>query len=113
MIDKQKLHHAAATLFGEWRICAHAHSFAHVLGAGNLRTRHPVDHWFTVSAELRPAIGPEFRHAHLNQTHSAIARRTQLFVIAITRHVTAGLRARLDHTRAFRKLTPHAIDLDV
>src|SRR5437588_11560458 len=29
------------------------------------------------------------------------------------RHITAGLLARLDHARAFRKLAPYAIDLDI
>ncbi len=34
-------------------------------------------------------------------------------MIAITRHVAAGLLAGLDQARAFRELLPDAVDLDV
>src|ERR1043166_7541177 len=113
MIDDQKFHHSALTFLHQRRVRAHAHAFAHFLRAGNLRTRHPVDDWFAVLAQLRSAVRAEPRHSHFNQTHPAIARRAELLVIAITRHKNAGLRARLDHPRAFRKLKPRAINLDV
>src|SRR6266566_1211081 len=84
-----------------------------ILSTGNLRSRHPVDHGFSVSVQLRFTIGAESWKSHFDQTHSAIARRAELLVITVSRHITAGLFARLDHTRAFRELMPHAIDLDV
>src|SRR5581483_5216347 len=113
MIDEQKFHHAAAAFFDQRRSRAHAHPFGHILRATNLRTWHPIDRRFAIAAELWFAIRPHLRHAHLDQTHSAIARRAELLVIAIARHVFARLLARFDHTRAFRKLMPDAVDLDV
>ena len=113
MIDEQKLHHSALAFLHQWRIRAHAHPFAHFLRARDLRTRHPVDHWFAVRAQLWFAVGPESRHGHLDQTHPAIARRAELLVITIARHKNSSLRARLNHARALRKLMPHAVDLDV
>src|SRR5437588_4228664 len=113
MIDEEELHHAALAFFRQRRICAHAHSLGDILRARNLWARHPIDYGFAVGAELRFAIGSESRHAHLNQTHPAIAGGAEFFVITITRHITAGLLARLDHARAFRELAPHAIDLDI
>ena len=113
MIDEQKFHHAPPAFLHQRRIGAHAHAFGDILRAGNLRTRHPVDHRLAVGAELRFAIRPHLRHSHFDQAHPAIARRAELLVITIARHVTAGLLARLDHARAFWELMPHAIDLDV
>ena len=73
MIDEEELHHAALAFFHQRRTCAHAHSLSDILRARNLRARHPIDNGFAVGAELGFAIGSEFRHAHLNQTHPAIA----------------------------------------
>src|SRR4029077_16058050 len=113
MVDQQKFHHALAALLRQRRIRAHAHSFSHILGAGNLRTWHPIDDRFAIGTELRFTVRADPRHSHLDQTHSAIAGRTEFFVITIARHVGAYLRARFDHARALRKLIPRAIDLDV
>src|SRR3984893_17174814 len=113
MIDEQKLHHALAALLRQRRIGSDSHAFAHILRAGNLRTRHPIDHGLSVGAEFRFAIRPHFRQAHFDQAHTAVAGRAELFVIAITRDVTAGLFAGLDHARPLWKLMPDAIDLDV
>src|SRR5580700_12011984 len=113
MIDEQKFHDPAPAFLDQRRIRAHAHAIADVLRARNLRTRDPVDDRHSIDAKLRFAIGSELGHAHLDQTHPAIAGRAEFFVIAVTRNKNAGLRAGLDHPRAFRKLMPHAIDLDV
>src|SRR4051812_12839104 len=75
MIDEKEFHYAFATLLRQRRIGPNAHSVADVLGAGNLRARHPVDDRFAVSAELRLAIRPHLRQSHFDQAHSAIARR--------------------------------------
>src|SRR4029077_13688224 len=67
MIDKQKLHHPALAFLDQRRICPYAHTVGDILGAGDLGTRHPIDHWFAVGAELRFAIRAHFRHADLDQ----------------------------------------------
>ena len=113
MIDEEKFHHALAAFLDERRIGANAHPFGDVLRAGNLRARHPVDDRFPVGAEFRFAVGPHLRQPHFDQTHPAIARRAEFLVIAISRHVAARLLARFDHSRPFRELVPHAVDLDV
>src|SRR5437879_13793708 len=111
MIDEKKFHHTALAFLHQRGIRAHAHSFRDVLRARNLRTRHPVDHWLTVRAEFWLAIGTEFWKSHFDQAHSAITRRTELLVITVARHITAGLLTRFDDARAFRELIPLAIDL--
>src|SRR5439155_19627174 len=113
MIDEKKFHHAALAFLHQRRIRAHAHSFGDVLRARNLRTRQPVDHWLTIRAEFWLAIGTEFWKSHFDQAHSAITRRTELLMITVARHITAGLLTRFDYARAFRELMLHAIDLDV
>src|SRR6266480_340053 len=113
MIDKQKFHHTVLTLFHQWRIRAHAHAVDDVLGARNLRARHPVNDRHAVGTKLRLAVGTHFGHTHFDQTHPAIPRRTEFLVITVTRHVTTSLFAGLDQSRALRKLVPHAVDLDV
>ena len=113
MIDEKKFHHTALAFLHQRGIRAHAHSFGDVLRARNLRTRHPVDRWLTIRAEFWLAIGTEFWKSHFDQAHSAITRRTELLMITVARHITAGLLTRFDDARAFRELMPHAIDLDV
>ena len=113
MIDKQEFHHTALTLLHQRRIGTNRHAFGYVLGTGDLRTRNPVDDRFAVGAELWFAIRAEPREAHFDQTHPTIARRAQLFVITITRHITSSLLARLYHAHAFRKLMPDTVNLDV
>ena len=73
MIDKEKFHHTALTFLHQRRIGANGHAFGHILGAGNLRTRHPIDNRFAISAELGFAIWAEPREPHFDQTHPAIA----------------------------------------
>jgi hypothetical protein len=113
MINKEEFHHTALTFLHYRRVGANSHPFGHILGAGNLRTRYPVNDRFAVGAELRFAIRAEPREAHFDQAHSAIAGRTELLVVAVARNENANLSARLDHARAFRKLMPHAVNLDV
>jgi hypothetical protein len=78
-----------------------------------LRARHPVDDRPPVGVKLRLAIGSEPWKSHFDQTHPAIARRAKLFVIAISRHENPNLLARLDHSRALRKLMPDPVNLDI
>src|SRR2546423_9534275 len=113
MIDEEKLHDALAAFLRERRIRPNAHSFAYILRAGNLRARHPIDDWFSVRAELRFAIRPHLWQPHFDEAHPAIARRAKLLVIAIPRHIAAGLFARLDHPRPLREFMPRPVDLDV
>src|SRR6266542_1169932 len=113
MIDEEKFHYTALTFLYQRRIGASRHAFGYVLGAGNLRTRYPVYDRFAVGTELRFAIRAEPREAHFDQAHPAVAGRTELFVIAVARHITAGFLACLDHACAFRKLMPHTVDLDI
>src|SRR6266513_2450697 len=113
MINKEEFHHTELTFLYDRRVGANRHAFGHILSAGNLRTGYPVGDRFAVGAELRLAIGAKPREAHFDQAHSAIARRTELLVVAVARHENANLRARFDHARAFRKLMPDAINLDV
>ena len=113
MIDEQKFHYPALAFLHQGRVRANGYPFCHVLCAANLRTRHPVDDRFAISAELRLAIRPKPRKAHFDQAHPAIARRAKLFVIAIPRHENANLFARLNHARALRKLMPDPVNLDV
>ena len=113
MIDQEKFHDALAAFLGERRIGPNAHPFAHVLRAGNLRTRHPVDDRFAIGAELGFPVRPHFWKSHFDQAHPAVPRRAEFLVVAIARDVAAGFLARLDHASAFRKLKPDAVDLDV
>jgi hypothetical protein len=113
MINKEEFHHAPLAFLHQRRICAYAYSLGDILRAGNLRAGHPVDQGFAVSAQFRFTIGTKSWESHFDQTHSAIARGTELLVITIARHITAGLLACLDHARAFWELMPHAIDLDI
>src|SRR5947208_446115 len=113
MIDEEKFHHAALTLFHQRRISADGHAVGHILRAGNLWTRYPVDDRFAIGAEFRFAIRAEPWESHFDQTHPAIPRRRELLVVTIARHITPGLLARLDHARPLRKLTPLAVDLNV
>src|SRR5437867_4208360 len=113
MINEEEFHHAALALLYQWRICPYAYSFGHILCAGNLRARQPIDQWLAVSAQFRFTIWTESREPHFDQTHSAIAWGTELPVITVTRHITPGLLARLDHASAFWELMPHSINLDV
>src|SRR5215470_805370 len=100
MINEKKFHHAALAFLHQRRIGPNPHSFGDILRAGNLRSGHPVDDWFVVSSKLWFTIRSESWKAHLDQAHPAIARRTELVVIAIAWHITAGLFARLDHAGA-------------
>jgi hypothetical protein len=54
-----------------------------------------------------------FRHAHLDEAHPAIARRTQLRMITVVRDKFPGLAACFNDARALRELMPDAIDLYV
>src|SRR5256714_11747104 len=72
MIDEEKFHHAFSAFLGERRIGADSHPFAHILRAGNLWARHPVDYRFAVRSELRFAVRPHFRESHFDEAHSAI-----------------------------------------
>ena len=113
MIDEKKFHHTTPAFLDQRRHRPHAHPFGDILCAGNLRARHPVDNRFAIGAEIRLAIGAHFREAHFDQAHSAIAGRRKFLVIAIARHIATGLLASFDQARAFWKLPPNAIDLDV
>src|ERR1051326_3578443 len=104
MVNEQKLHHASATFLRQRRICADAHSLRNVLRATNLRTRHPVDNRLAVRAEIRFPVRTHSWHPHLDQTHSTVARRTEFFVITISRHVRAGFGARSDTPRPRGKM---------
>src|SRR5207244_9577559 len=106
--DEEKFHHTGLSLRCLRRVGASRHAFGYVLGAGNLRTRYPVDDRFAVGTELGFAIRAEPREAHFDQTHPAVAGRAKLFVIAVARHITAGLLACLDHACAVRMLVPYA-----
>src|SRR5436190_4975966 len=113
VINEKEFHHSALAFLHQRRICAHPHSFSDILRARDLRARYPVDHRFAVRPQLGFTIGAHFRHSHLDQTHPAIARRAEFLVITITRDITAGALARLDHAGAFRKLVPDPVNLDV
>ena len=113
MIDEKKLHHAALAFLHQRRIGPDAHSIGDILGAGNLRSRHPVDDRFVIRTKLRFAVWTEFWKSHFREAHPAIARRAQFLVITIAWHITAGLFTRFDYSRAFWELVPHAINLDV
>jgi hypothetical protein len=113
MINEEEFHHAALAFLDQRRICPDPYSFGDILRAGNLRAGQPVDEWFAVSAQLRFTIGTEPWESHFDQTHSAVARGTELLVITIARDITAGLLACLDDARAFWELMPHVVDLDV
>jgi hypothetical protein len=113
VIDEEEFHHTALAFLHQWRICAYTHSFRDILRARNLRARYPVDHRFTIRPQFGFTIRTHFRHAHFDQSHPAIARRAEFLVITITRDITASLLARLDHARAFRKLMPDVVDLDI
>src|SRR5205814_6526039 len=52
MIDEKKFHYALAAFLRQRRIGLDPHPFAHILRAGNLRTRHPVDQRHPVGADL-------------------------------------------------------------
>ena len=106
MIDEQEFHHAFAAFLCQRRIGANAHPFAHILRAGNLGTRHPIDYRFAVRTEFRFAIRSHFRQAHFDQAHPAVAGRGQFLVVTIARNVAAGLLARLDHARPLGELVP-------
>jgi hypothetical protein len=113
MINEEEFHHAALAFLDQRRICPDPYSFGDILRAGNLRAGQPVDEWFAVSAQLRFTIGTEPWESHFDQTHSAVARGTELLVITVARHITARLLACLDDARALWELMPHAVDLDV
>src|SRR5260370_23084423 len=113
VIDEKEFHHPPLAFLHQWRICAHTHSFSDILRARNLRARYPVDYRFAIRPQLGFTIGAHFRHSHLDQTHPAIARRAEFLMITITRDIIAGALAGFDHARAFRKLMPDAINLDV
>ena len=100
MIDEQKFHHARGDIPRPAASRSARPCLRDILRAGNLRTRHPVDHGFAIFAEYRFAIRSHFRHAHFDQAHAAVAGRGELLVIAIARHVAAGLLARFDQARA-------------
>src|ERR1700682_1318378 len=99
MIDEQKFHDALAAFVGQLGVGPDPHAFAHILRAGNLGTRHPIDYGLSVVAEFWFAIRAHFRQTHFDQAHATVARRAKLFVIAITRDITAGLFAWLDDPR--------------
>jgi len=113
VIDKEKFHHTTATFLDQRRVGAHAQALGNVGGAANLRTRHPIDLRFAVLAERRFAIRAHSRHAHFDQAHATVAWGGELLVVAIARHITAGLLASLDQTSALGELVPDAVDLDV
>ncbi len=113
VINEEEFHHTVLAFLHQRRICAHTHSFSDILRARNLRARYPVDQRFAVGPQFGFTIGAHFRNSHLDQTHPAIPRRAEFLVITITWHVTASLLACLDDPRAFWKLMPDAVNLDV
>jgi len=113
VIDQEKFHYALPTFLHQKRVRANGHSFRDILRAANLRTRHPVDDRLAIRVELRFAIGAEPRESHFDETHPAITGRGKLLVITIPGHENADLLARLNHARAFWKLMPDPIYLDI
>src|SRR5687768_3575463 len=113
VIDEEEFHHSFPAFLGQRRIGANAHSVAHILGAGDLRARHPVDDRLSIRTELRFAVRPHFRQTHFDQAHAAVTGGAELLVITVARHIAARLLTGLDQTRALGKLTPDAVDLDV
>src|SRR5207248_11653012 len=104
MIDEKTFHDALTALLGQGRVGPDSHAFAHILRTGDLRTRHPVDHGLSVSAEFRFAVRSHSWQAHFDQAHTAVAGGAELFVVAIARDITAGLFACLDQARSLGKL---------
>src|ERR1700731_4401659 len=113
MIDQKKFHHAALAFAHQRRSRSDTHAFSHVLRAGDLRSRHPIDDWFAILAELRFTIRSHLRHAHFDETHAAVTRGTQLLVITVARHITTGAFARFDDASPFREPMPDAINLNI
>ena len=114
MIDEEKFHHPAATFLDQRRIGPNAHAFGDTSCAQEICGRGiQLIYRLAICAELRFTIRAHFRHAHFDQAHAAIAGGAELLVIAIARHVAAGLLAGLDQARALGKFVPDAVDLDV
>ena len=104
MIDEEKFHHPATAFLDQRRFGANPEPFGDIGRAADLRTRHPVDLRLAVVGEDGFTVRAHFRHAHFDQAHAAVARGGEFLVIAIARHVTAGLLAGFDQARALREL---------
>src|SRR5580700_8066873 len=113
MINEKKLHYPMPAVLYERRVGSYPHAFSDILSAGNLRPRHPVDHRFTVRTELRFAIRTHPGHAHLNQTHPAVTRRTQFGMVTISGNKFPGLSTSFDNACSLGELVPDAVDLYV
>ena len=114
MVGEQELHHTTTALLGELAFGADAHALADGVGAGDHGARHPADLGKAVLVFLGLGAGSGTRrHAHLDEAHTAVARRAELRVVAVVGHLGLHLLTGLDHARAFGELVPSAIDLHI
>ena len=113
VVDQQKFHHALAALFHERRRGAHAHSLGDLGGAGDFRLRAPGDLGASIGTEHRLAIRRHLRAAGLDETHAAISRCAEFWMVAIVRDEFPALHAGLDHARALGELLPFPVDLHI
>ena len=114
VIDEQEFHHTFAAFFHQLALGANAHVFADGVGASNDRARHPADGFVAlfVTSRLLSGCGAR-RHAHLHQTHAAIAGSRELWVIAIMRDLDLHRATGFDHPSSTRELVPDTVDLHV
>lgn len=114
VIDKQKFHYALAAFFNELSGGADAHVFADRIRASDDWTRHPANIFITmiVTRGFLSRSGAR-GHAHLHETHTAVAGSRKFRMITIVRHFHLHRAAGFDHTRPARELVPNAVDLHV
>jgi len=113
VVDEEEFHHAIPALLDHRGRRLDAHAVRDFRGAGDRRARAPRDLRASVRAEHRLPVGRHFWHAHLDETHAAVARRAELRMVAIVRDELPAFHAGLNQAGAFGELLPFPVHLHV
>src|SRR5262249_13613816 len=96
MGDEKELQHSFAVVLHGGGVGAHGHALGHLRGAADLRPGDPGDLRLAVRLQERLAVGPEFRHADLDEAHAAVADDGELGVVAVVWNELADALGGLD-----------------
>ena len=113
VVDEQKFHHALPAFLHEWRRGANTHALGDLGGAGDFRLWTPGDLGASIGSQHGLAVGRHLRAAGLDETHAAISRRAEFWMVAVVRDEFSALHASLDQARAFRELFPFPVHLHI
>ena len=113
MVDQKKLHHTLTALLDKGRLGAYRQPFRNINGAGDSGTRAPCNDRMAIGTDFRFPIRPQFGRAHFDQTHAAVAGRTECGMVTVVRDETAALHTSLDQAGSRGKLFPLPVNLDI